>query len=350
MNVTRRSVLRSMAAISSLPIAGFSSSAFGADDDDYFRGKTLRILVGTTPGAGYDLVARTLAIHLPRFIAGAPTVAVENMPGAGSLTMANYLYNRASRDGTVIGLPLNGIILEPTLRLLSGSGGNVNFDLSKMSWLGSTSEEPQVLWVREDAKLNSFEDLRNRKVIVGASGLAADNYLVSILTNNLLRTRLEIVSGYAGTNDVFLAAERGEVEGSCTAYSAIAVGRPQWLKEKRIRVLAQYGTERIADLPDVPAAVELVDDPDVKKMLLTFATKFKAAYPFVLPPGVEAARVGQLQKAFENTVRDAAFIADIRKSGMGLKIMAGAEIAKMIEDSLATPEPILARLRTALNR
>lgn len=348
MHITRRALLQATTAACGPGLP--SRSAFAADADDFFRGKTVRILVGTTAGAGYDLVARVLAVHLPRHIAGAPSVVVENMPGAGSLTMANYLYNRASRDGSVIGLPLNGIILEPSLQLLSRSGGAANFDLGKMSWLGSTSEEPQVLWVFANTDIRSFADLRNRKVIFGASGLGADNYLVSILTNNLLGARLEIVPGYSGTNDVFLAAERGEVEGSCTAYSAIAVGRPQWLSEKRIRILAQYGSVRTAELPDVPTAMELVDDPDLKKMFLTFATKFRAAYPFLLPPGVEAARVEHLQQAFEATVRDEAFVADIRKSGMGLKPVTGREIASIVEESRATPDAILTRLRSALNR
>ena len=128
-----------------------------------FRGKSLRILVGTTPGAGYDLIARILAPALARFIPGNPSIVVENMPGAGSLAMMNYLYNRAPRDGTVIGLPLNGVLLEPTIKLMSRAGGSASFDIQKMPWIGSTTEDAQALWFRTDSKINVDRRSQNNK-------------------------------------------------------------------------------------------------------------------------------------------------------------------------------------------
>src|SRR5450432_3774256 len=182
-----------------------ASSACAADD--MFRGKSLRLLVGTTPGAGYDLVARILAPALSRFIPGSPSVVVENMPGAGSLAMMNYLYNRAPRDGTVLGLPLNGVLLEPTVKLMSRAGGAANFDIQKMSWIGSTTEDAQALWFRTDSKIKSISDLKSIKSTAAASAPGADNFTVAVLTNNLLGTKMDIVRGYQGTNPIFLAVE-----------------------------------------------------------------------------------------------------------------------------------------------
>ena len=217
-----------------------------AEEKPFYSGKTIRILVGTVAGGGYDLIARLLATHMGKRIPGNPNMVVENMPGAASLVMTNFLYNRAERDGTVMGLPLNGLLLEPTLKLLSRRGGTTSFDIRKMNWIGSTSEEPQVLWFKKDTKIKSVEDLKTMKAIAGASSPGADNFTVAKMTNVLLGTKMEIVSGYRGTHPIFLAAERGEVEGSATAYAAIAVARPQWIKEGTIRMLIQYGTERLA--------------------------------------------------------------------------------------------------------
>lgn len=316
--------------------------------EEFFRGKSIRLLVGTTPGAGYDLVARILGPHLGRHIPGNPSFVVENMPGAGSLTMVNYLYNRAPRDGTVMGLPLNGVILEPTLKLLSRIGNAGNFDIDKMNWVGSTTEDAQVLWVKSDSQIKSIDDLRTKKSIAGASAPGADNFTVTLLANRLLGAKMDIVRGYSGTNDVFLAVERGEADGSATAYSAIQVGRPQWLKDKKIRLLVQFGAERIPELPDVPTALELATDDDVRAMLRFFAIKFKTTYPFVLPEDVPPERVTAIQTAFDATMKDPAFVADMKKAGLPLRPVSGAEVKRLIHETYATPEKLLERLRAAV--
>jgi tripartite-type tricarboxylate transporter receptor subunit TctC len=295
MTISRRAFIGTSGAVATAAVLRASSACAA---DEMFRGKSLRLLVGTTPGAGYDLIARILAPALSRLIPGNPSVVVENMPGAGSLAMMNYLYNRAPRDGTVMGLPLNGVLLEPTIKLMSRAGGAANFDIQKMSWIGSTTEDAQALWFRTDSKIKSIADLKTIKSIAAASAPGADNFTVAVLTNNLLGTKMDLVRGYQGTNPIFLAVERGEAEGSATAYSAILVARPQWLKDNKIKVLIQYGTERLPDLPDVPTAVEVAENQEVKDMLRVFAIKFKATYPFVLPPEVPADHVEAIRTAF----------------------------------------------------
>jgi tripartite-type tricarboxylate transporter receptor subunit TctC len=345
MTVSRRSFIGRSSAVAAAAVLRVSS--VGAEEAP-FKGQSLRLLVGTTPGAGYDLIARLLAPALSRHIPGNPPVQVENMPGAGSLVMMNYLYNRAPRDGTVMGLPLNGVLLEPTVKLMSRAGGAANFDIQKMPWIGSTTEDAQALWFRTDSKIKSFADLRSTKGIVAASAPGADNFTVAVLSNNLLGTKMEIVRGYRGTNPIFIAVERGEAEGSATAYSAIVVTRPQWLKEKSIQVLLQYGQARLPDLPDVPTAIEVAEDKDVKEMLRLFAVKFKATYPFVLAPESPPDRVAVIRAAFDATMKDNQFLAAAKKGGLPIRPLRGVDIERLIAETLKAPERLVGRLRAAV--
>ena len=328
------------AALATTPLA-----PAGATVADFYKGNKIRVIVGTTPGAGYDLIARLVAAHMGKHIPGNPSLVAENMPGAGSLTMTNYLYNRAARDGTAMGLPLNGLLLEPTLKILSRAGGAANFDLDKMHWIGSTSEEPQVLWFNSDSKIKTVRDLRTIPSNVGASAPGADNLVVTALTNSLLGSKMNVIRGYAGTQPIFLAAERGEVEGSATAYGAIVVARPDWVRDKKIRFLVQYGPERLPDIADVPTAIELSDNADAKAMLGAFAIKFKAAYPFVLPPDVPADRIEALRAAFGETMKDPEFLSAIAKAGFKLKPTSGPEIQNLLQSTYKIPQPLLDGLR-----
>jgi tripartite-type tricarboxylate transporter receptor subunit TctC len=262
--------------------------------------------------------------------------------------MMNYLYNRAPRDGTVMGVPLNGVVLEPTLKLLSRNGGSANFDIDKMSWVGSTTQDAQVLWFRSDSGIASIDDLRSTKSIVGASAPGADNFTVTVLTNRLLGARMELVRGYQGTNDIFLAVERGEAQGSATAYSAIVSGRPQWLSEGRIRLLLQFGTERLPELPDVPTALEVARDDETRQMLRFFGVKFQTTYPFVLPQEVPPERVAALRSGFDATMRDAAFADDMKKSSIPLRPVSGPQVQHLIRETYTAPAQMLERLRAAV--
>jgi tripartite-type tricarboxylate transporter receptor subunit TctC len=345
MTISRRSFIGTSGAIAAASVLRVSSA--GAQEE-FYKNRSVRLLVGTTPGAGYDLIARLLAPALSRLIPGNPSVVVENMPGAGSLVMMNYLYNRAPRDGTVMGLPLNGVLLEPTIKLMSRAGGAANFDIQKMPWVGSSTEDAQALWFRTDSPIKSVADLKSTKSIAAASAPGADNFTVAVLTNNLLGTKMEIVRGYQGTNPIFLAIERGEAHGSATAYSAVVVTRPQWLRDGFIKVLIQYGTERLPDLPNVPTAIEIAEDPDVKEMLRIFAVKFKATYPFVLPPETPKDRVEIIRTAFDAAMKDASFLQSTLKASLPIRPRRGVEIERLIAESLKAPEKLLERLRAAV--
>ena len=229
-------------------------SASAANPD--FAGKTVTALVGFSAGGPVDNFARLVAAHLGGHIPGNPTVIVRNLPGATSLIMTNQLYNGAKRDGTVIGMPTSNIPLEQRLKLISPDGANVKFDITRFGWIGTPVREPQITWVWHTAPAQSLDDLRTNVIRMGGITSSADNYLLPTIVNQLLGTRMQTVTGYIGQNEIFLAAERGEVQGNNTGLSNITVNKADWLRDGKVRILLQYGTERLGDLPDVPTAAE----------------------------------------------------------------------------------------------
>jgi len=315
---------------------------------DYFSGKTLHFYVGIPPGGAYDLAPRILAAHLGKYIPGNPRIIVENMPGAGSLTMMNFLYNRAAKDGTAIGFPMNTVLLEPSLKLISGASGNAQFDLSRMAWIGTPGSDPAIAWVGADSPVKSFEDLRTRGATFGSTGAGADSTIIANFCNKLLGTKIKVVSGYKGVAEYIVAFERGEIEGAVTTYAAMMTARPDWFRDKKIRVLAQFGTDRISDLPDVPTAVELAADRETKDMLRLYGIKFTAAYPIVLPPDVPAEQAKILQNAFAQTAKDPEYlrqIAMMRVSGGMVSPETVTKLLKVIDDA---PDALVEKLRTAI--
>ena len=314
---------------------------------EFYRGKTIRLIIGAAAGGGYDLPGRALANHITRHIPGGPKIVVENMPGASSLIMTNYLYNIASRDGTVIGMVNNSIPLEPRLKVLSRQGGGAQFDLEKMSWIGSPVREPHLMWAWSTAARN-IEDMRQRKVIIGSNGAGGDNYILPFLANKLLGTQAVLVTGYPGTNDTFLAVERGEAQGGGTSLLNLMANRAEWFRDGRASVIVNFGTERLPEIPQVPTAIELAQNSSDKELFRFFAMKFEMARPLALPPGVPPDRVQALQDAFDETMRDPQYIAEAKKIGLDVSPLRGVEIVKLVKEIQATPEPVVQRLRELL--
>ena len=224
-SLARRIRSRLAVAAAFLTVASAVSPADADEISDFYHGKTIHIIVGAATGAAYDTAARMLAAHMPRHVPGNPSIVVENMVGAASLKMANYLYNSAAHDGTFIGEPNSSILLEPRLKLLSRNGGNVQFDLDRFLWLGTAMQEPQILWFLQNGPITSLDVLKVQKAIVGATDTGSDNYVLPTIVNKMLATKMEIVAGYPGPNDFFVAAERGELQGAATALSNLRVDR-----------------------------------------------------------------------------------------------------------------------------
>jgi tripartite-type tricarboxylate transporter receptor subunit TctC len=317
---------------------------------DFYRGKTVTFMIGAATGAAYDLVGRAVAAHMRRHIPGEPTIVVQNMPGAASLVMVNHLYNRAPKDGTVFGLPLNGVLLEPRLKLYSGNGANVLFDLKRMGWIGSPSQQPQVVWVWHQTPFKSFADLQAAKAVFGSTSPSADNHILPTLLNRLMDTKIEIVTGYQAVNAIFLAVERGELQGNSTPLSSITVGKPAELKDGKIRVLAQFGAQRVPELQTVPTGIELAKSELTRRVLDLYALKFAAAFSFMLPPEVPPERVAALRKAFDDTMKDPEFLAMASRSGLDVSPTSGKDIEKIIDAIESADESIVEQLGKAIAR
>jgi tripartite-type tricarboxylate transporter receptor subunit TctC len=264
--------------------------------------------------------------------------------------MVNHLYNRAPKDGTVFGLPLNGVLLEPRLKLYSGNGANVLFDLRRMGWIGSPSQQPQVVWVWHTTPFKTFADLQSAKAVFGSTSPSADNHLLPTLLNRLMDTRIEIVTGYQAVNAIFLAVERGELQGNSTPLSSITIGKPAEFKDGKIRVLAQFGSKRLPELASVPTGIELAKADLTRRVLDLYGLKFAAAYPFMLPPEVPPERVAALQKAFDETMKDPEFLAMAARSGLDVSPTSGKDVEKIIDAIESADETIIDELGKAIAR
>ncbi len=327
-----------------------SAPARAADSvEAFYHGKNIRLLIGATAGGGYDLVGRTVAERLGAHIPGNPNVTVENMPAASSLVMSNYLYNSAPRDGTAIGVPSNAIPLEPRLRLLSRAGGSLNFDISRFTWIGNAARQPQVLFVWHQAPISSIEDLKTIPALMGAISVGADSFTIPYVLNAILPAKMKIVPGYAGIGETLLAMERGELHGHSAGLANILSAKPDWIKEKKLRVLVQFGLQRQPELPDVPTGDEIVSDERDKEMLRFFALKYELAYGFIIPPGVPADRVAALKHAFDETMRDPVYLDAAARLSLPRNAMTSTEVDDVIAKINSTPEPVVARMRAILD-
>ena len=293
---------------------------------DFYDGRELRLLIGYSAGGGYDTYARVLARHLGKHIPGNPTVVPQNMPGAGSLTLANYLYNVAAKDGSVIGTIARGMAMEP---LLSGQG--TRFDASEFSWIGSLNHEVSVCvsWHTSDVK--TMQDLTTKQLIVGGTGSAAGTDIFPIVFSNLLDANIKLISGYPGGNDILLAMERGEVDGRCGwSWSTVVSTRSEWLDEGKINILVQVALEKHPDLPDVPLVTEFADsDNELMALELIFARQVMGR-PYLAPPGIPAERREALRRAFDATTRDTEFRAEAARLQLELNPVSGEEIDMLI--------------------
>jgi len=316
----------------------------GADPvAEFYRGKTVRMLIGAAAGGGYDAVGRAVARHMGRHIPGNPSVVVENMPGAASLIMTNHLYNRAPRDGTVMGNPTNSLAVDSKLKLMAA--GNVMFDTRRMSWIGTPARQPQVLFVWHDTPFHTLEDMKKDKLILGAIAAGADNVTLPMIMNQVFGTRTEAVVGYKGTAEILIAMERREVQGHVALLANVTAGSPHWLKDRKIRIVLQFGSERSEELRDVPTALELATSPADQELLRFYSLKYDMAYPIVLPPDVPAERIKALRQAFDATMSDPQYREDAKRVGLSVNPLSGDQVASLIAQIEDAPEAIVERIR-----
>ncbi len=307
------------------------------DRAPFYAHKTIQLTVSFGAGGGYDLWARAVARHMARFIPGAPSIVVENKPGAGGFTATNYLYNEAPRDGTAFGLVAREAILGP----LTNAPG-ARFDPTKMGWLGSPTIETSVCIVNRSASVGSAADLKTHAVSMGDTGSGSGTYAYPRVLANLLGFKFQFVSGFPSTSDVFLAMERKEVDGVCEGLDSIRSRRPTWIPDGTVATLFVSSEERNPTLPDVPSIYSFATD-DLQKQAIGFLYAGQnVGRPFVAPPGLPPERLAMLRDAFSKTMRDPDFVADSQKQQLPVDPIDGERLERTIRDVFATPPSVIA--------
>jgi tripartite-type tricarboxylate transporter receptor subunit TctC len=310
----------------------------------FYRNKQLRIVVGSAVGGGYDLFARAVARHIVHHIPGNPSVIVQNLPAAGGVVMVNQLFMVGPKDGTVIGAPINGI---PTMPLLQP--GAAQFHAGKLNWIGSTNREPYVAFLWHTVPVKTLADLQSTEVMVGATSQGTTMADFPAITNDVVGTRFKIVRGYQGTPQINLAIERGEVQGmGGIGWQSVKTQTPHWIAENKIRVVAQFGLRRHAELPDVPLMMDLAKSDADRQALSMMFGRTEYGRPYFVPPDVPAERVQALRRAFDATMKDPAFVADAAKFQLQVDPMTGEEVQTLVAQLAETPLAVIARVRAAL--
>ncbi len=313
---------------------------------DFFRGKQVDIVVGSSAGGGYDTYARLLSRHLGEHIPGNPEVVVQNMPGAGSNKATGYIYSVAPKDGTVIGAVFPGALLDPLIGEVK-----VQHDPNKLVYVGSANSDVYICFVRSDAPAKTFQDVFTHEVILGASNTGGSTRDLPAMLNNLLGTKFRIVTGYAGSKEITLAIERNEVNGACgIGWSGLPTMHPDWFAKKLMTVLVQLSMKGHPDLNKmgVPLAVQFARTDEERQVMELIESQGEFGRPYVLPPGVPQERVAALRKAFVDALHDQALLAEAKKMQLDLDYMTGDELQALVAKLFALPATIVARAKQAL--
>ena len=335
-------VLAVLAAAATACTLGASGAA-AQSVEEFYRGKTITMIVSAGPGEGFDTNSRLVAKHLGRHLPGNPNIVARNMPGAGHVLAANYMFTDAARDGSVICGIAPSII---THQLLDGRGAR--FDVGKFQWLGTTDYSNQAAYVWHTTGIKTLEETMTREVLIGGTGAGSYSVLYPALMNNLLGTRLKVIAGYKTTRDIDLALERGEVEGRAGhAFSSLKAFSGEWLRDKKINILVQFGERRDPDFADVPLATDFARTDEARRVFELFDVQIAVGRPFLAPPDVPADRLAALRHAFDDTMRDPEFLADAAEAGMDIHPLDAATVQSIVERVAGTPPDVIALAKHA---
>jgi tripartite-type tricarboxylate transporter receptor subunit TctC len=312
--------------------------------EDFYRHRTITILVGFTAGGGYDLYARLLGRHMGRHVPGNPAIVVQNMPGAGSLKATQFVYNLAPKDGTVLATVSRGMVTEPLLN-------DAKFDATKLTWLGSITSETSVCATWHTSPVKTWPDMFAQDFTLGGSATGADPDTFALILRNVLGAKVKLVTGYPGGNDINLAMERGEIEGRCGwSWTSIKSQKTDWLRDRKISLLAQFGMEKHADLPDVPLVLDRATNDEQRQVLrLLIAGQF-VGRPFFAPPDLPNDRKDALRKAFDATMKDPQFLAEAGKLDLEITPIAAAVVDEFLADMYRTPIEVVRKAMSGIQK
>lgn len=337
----RRSILRVMIAVGLLCAspAGFLGTAAAQAPAVTFAGKTVNMIIGFGPGGGYDTWGRMVAGHIGAHLPGNPAVVAQNLPGGGSYRAASFMYHQAPNDGTTLALIARDAVLGP----LTGQAGAL-FDATKFSWIGTPATETNICIANRNAAVKTVQDLAETTLIVGDNGPGTGTHSYPIALNAILSFKFKLVGGYPSSADVFLAMERGEVQGICESLDSVEARRPDWISSGTVSVLFQGGAKPNPQLKGVPFVVDLAKTPEDKQAIEFLYLGQGIGRPFIAPPGVPAPTLKILRDAFDATMKDPAFVAEAAKRKYALDPESGDELEALVRKAYATPKPVIDRI------
>ncbi|HEX3504725.1 MAG TPA: tripartite tricarboxylate transporter substrate-binding protein [Xanthobacteraceae bacterium] len=311
---------------------------------DFYKGKTIMLSVGYTAGGGYDALARIVAQHMSQYIPGNPHIVVANEPGAGTLMLANRLFNVAPRDGTQFGLIARGMAIEPLI-----GTSNVMFDPAKFTWLGSAANEVSLCVTYGGAAVKTWHDALTTPFTVGGAGSGSDPDVFANVLRNLFGMKDRLVTGYPGTPELSLAMERGEIDGRCGwSWASIKWEKGDWVTQKKLNVLVQMALAKASDLPNVPLITDVAQNEEQRQILKLVFSRQVTGRPFVAPPGIPEDRKLALRAAFDQTMKDADFRHEAQNNGIEISSVSGAEIDALLSELYRMPPDVVAKAREAV--
>jgi tripartite-type tricarboxylate transporter receptor subunit TctC len=320
-------------------------SAHAQSVEDFYKSKTVNLVVGFSVGGGYDLYARHLARYMGKHIPGNPNIVPQNMPGAGSLKAANYVYTAAPKDGLTFGTFARTTGINPLLE--SGA----TFDGTKFSWLGSVTDDTSTCLTWKTSPVKTWQDFITKPVTLGGQGISSDPDIFARLYKNVFGAPIKLVSGYPGTNEITLAMERGEVDGLCgLSWSTIKTRHAKWLADKSVNVIVQSALKKVPELGPVPLVMDLTKDPEKLQILKLILAAQQMARPFAAPPGIPVDRKAALTKAFDDTMKDPDYLADAQKLKIDVNPVSGPELDALLAELYATPKDVLKKAGEAISK
>jgi tripartite-type tricarboxylate transporter receptor subunit TctC len=336
-----RALLRSSLFSAVAAIVAYAP-AWAAAPAEFYKGRTVSIIIGYSAGGGYDLYARVLAQHLGKHIPGNPNVIPQNMPGAGSIKAAAYVFSAAPKDGTVIGTFARGMAATALI-------GQAPFDARKFTWLGSATKDVTLCISWGPSPIKTWNDALTKQFTAGGEGPAGDPDMFAKLYKNVFGAKIKLATGFPGTTDITLAMQRREVDGLCgISWSTVKSRYGNWVKEKKINFLIQAAPKRAPDLPDVPFAADFAKTTEQKQILDFAIANEVLARPFVAPPNIPEDRKAILRAAFDATLRDPAFLADASKTMIDIDPVSAAEAEAVVAYLYALPKDVIAKAARAV--
>ncbi|MFM1814904.1 MAG: hypothetical protein RLZ98_1599 [Pseudomonadota bacterium] len=328
-----------VAGIAATSVVMLGGPALGADKvADFYKDKEVKIIVSSGAGGGYDAYARLLAGRMGEYIPGKPNIIVQNMPGAGGVRAANWLYNVAPKDGTVFAMVQRTV---PFLEIFGKKGPQ--FVANKFNWIGSANNEVTICSTMKTTGFKTIQDVMEKELIVGGSG-PNDTETAPAIMNNIFGTKFKIISGYPSSTAITLAMERGEVQALCSSYGSLRSRNSDWFEKDKINILVQMSTRKHPDLPNVPLALDMAKDPETKAILELNDARLEIGRPFMAPPGVPKERVAALRKAFMATMKDAEFLKKVKSQEREVTPVSGEDVQALIERVSNTDKKLIAKL------